>query len=580
MALCCALIMCGCAGETDKTPETTSPVESVETTAEVTTTAVLETTPVETTTAEPEVVSFEETQKAVWFSKSEGFYSEDLDIELKVNGAQGVIRYTLDGSEPTETSEEYTGKITLLAANRTNPNCYLVRAKVFYSDGSSSEDVAHTYFVDVDVDERFTTYVFALWGDPDEIATLLENYSARGRESEKEIYVAAFDDKGNWEFSQFCGVRVYGGASRESSIKSLKLFARKSYDSLNGKFKTDMFGTLDEEGKVIDKYDKLVLRNAGNDFQFAYIRDELNQVLAMKAGYTDYEGVIPVVGYLNGSYYGFYWLHENYCDEYFQQKYGKADGEFVVIEGNDQWKFDKFMTEDEEPYYNEFNEMYQDITARDLTDDAVYAELKEKLDVENYLDYFAFNIYFCNADWPNNNMKCYRYYAPEGSEYGEGVYDGRWRFLLHDMDYSYGMYDQTKVMANYDNLKRIMNASHEKYAPLFTLLMQREDCRMYFADKLVELMNGVFTYQSIIGTLEEMSELRATEMAYYYQYLEGLRNQGDASIWTRSSHLQNYYDQIKAFATSRPAYMIKFMEADLGVTIVDDNGTFKIELGE
>ena len=71
-----------------------------------------------------------------------------------------------------------------------------------------------------------------------------------------------------------------------------------------------------------------------------------------------------------------------------------ADGEFVVIEGNDQWKFDKFMTEDEEPYYNEFNEMYQDITAGDLTDDEVYAELKEKLDVENYLDYFAFNIYF------------------------------------------------------------------------------------------------------------------------------------------------------------------------------------------
>jgi hypothetical protein len=356
----------------------------------------------------------------------------------------------------------------------------------------------------------------------------------------------------------------------------MKLFARKSYDPDHGKFKLNIFGTLDADGDEINKYDKLVLRNAGNDFQFAYMRDELAQTLAKAAGFSDYEAVVPAVGYLNGSYYGFYWLHESYCDDYFKEKYGDAPGEFVMTSGSEQQKWDS--NDDEGAYKDEYQRLYDKIKALDLTQDENYAQVTAAIDVENYLDYYAFNLYLSNKDWPQNNYKCYRYEAAEGEAYGTGVFDGRWRYLLHDVDYTFGLYDQKETKANYDTLKQVMDESSDRYAPLFTALMEREDCRTYFAKKMLEYMNGALSTAGILETLDDLCSQRDEELTYYYQYLEGLRNNGDDSIWTRSSHLQGYVQQIRDFAASRPAYMAKFLQEDLSVTVTKtDDGQYVLE---
>ena len=49
-----------------------------------------------------------------------------------------------------------------------------------------------------------------------------------------------------------------------------------------------------------------------------------------------------------------------------------------------------------------------------MTDDAVYKKLCEVIDVENYISYYALQIFIGNEDWPHNNYKVYRYYAAEG----------------------------------------------------------------------------------------------------------------------------------------------------------------------
>ena len=90
------------------------------------------------------------------------------------------------------------------------------------------------------------------------------------------------------------------------------------------------------------------------------------------------------------------------------------------------------------------------------------------MDVESYLDFFAWNIALNNWDWPNNNFKCFKYVPAEGESAGTGVYDGRWRFLPHDMDYTYGIYDQAKANESYNTLKVILDEDDERYSPLFT----------------------------------------------------------------------------------------------------------------
>ena len=58
---------------------------------------------------------------------------------------------------------------------------------------------------------------------------------------------------------------------------------------------------------------------------------------------------------------------------------------------------------------DEYNTKYDAFVNSDLTDDAEYAKLCDFMDVEDYLDYYAWNITINNWDWPNNNYKVFRY---------------------------------------------------------------------------------------------------------------------------------------------------------------------------
>ncbi len=505
------------------------------------------------------------------FSLEDTFYPCAIKVDL-LTATEAEIYYTLDGSEPDKNAILFEKSIEFECEKTDFPTANVVKAKAYYADGTESAVSVHTYFCSKGVDERFSTAIFSITADP----TVLtegpdgifygENYEMRGDESEREVHVQAWDKSGTEIISQYCGIRIYGGASRESSIKSIKLIARKKYASGTGKFKTDIFGTpvADESGEIIAKYKKLVLRNSGNDFQFAYIRDELNQNLAMQAGFSDYEGVVPAVCYLNGEYYGFFWLHENYCDDFFKEKYPNENalGEFEILEGTDK---EKYGDEDggKQAYADEFNTLYNQFSSADLTNDADYAALCELVDVENYLDYFAFNIYINNKDWPQNNFKCYRYYPAENELLGEGVYDGRWRFLLHDLDYSYGMYEQPEVMANYNNISQILNPNSERYAPLFAALMNRQDCRDYFSAKINELATGVLSNENINDTLSKMNSSRYFEQQYYYKHIANLRDAGYGDMWSHAEHYNGYVQLIKDFAASRANYILQYTEEAL-----------------
>lgn len=501
------------------------------------------------------------------FSLENSFYSAAIFVELKTKD-DAVIYYSMDGSEPDRTDILYDPEegIYIQAERSDFPTARTIKARAYYPDGSESAVAAHTYFSAENIEERFTTPVFVISGEssvltdgPDGIF-YGENYHNRGDSTEREVFIESWDADGNRMFAQYSGIRIYGGASRASSIKSMKLYARKSYSSGKGKFDMNIFQTPVEDGSgaVVEEYDKLVLRNCGNDFQFGFIRDEMCQRLAMQAGFTDYEAVVPAVAYLNGKYYGFFWLHESYCDDYFKNKYPNKDakGEFVIAEGNEQYK-NEDEDDGKEEFYAEYNRIYNIFSKADLTDDAVCGQLAQFIDIQNYLDYFAFNIYINNNDWPQNNYKCYRYVPVENEKY-EGVYDGRWRYLLHDTDFSFHIYESREVAAKYNNIKKILDPSSNRYAPLFAALMHRADCRDYFMNKLTELSEGVMSCENVTQTLYAMHTERCNEMDFLYVHMDALRKAGDDSFWTSSHTMSQNMDLIRAFARDRDEYILDY----------------------
>ncbi|MBP3578882.1 MAG: CotH kinase family protein [Lachnospiraceae bacterium] len=564
---------------TDKAPVSIIPTEvlpEVQEPDKVATPVLTETpTPTVTLTPTPTVTPTpRQTEGEVSFSEAGYFFSDSVQIELSmVRDKEGYITYTMDGTEPAEESTRYETPLLLEGTEEASPRVYSIRAKAWYDDGTCSDTYVHTYFVGQQVEERYTTVVFSINGNPEELTEgpdgILygENYEKRGRNSERVVSVEAITAEGELLFAQFAGARVFGGTSREHPVKSLKLFARKEYQAGKGTFETTMFGSTTLDGtKRIEKYDKLVLRNGGDDFQRGFLRDELAHRLAEKAGFDAYEAVIPAVGYINGEYYGFYWMHESYCDKYFQYRNGKSDGEYIVLEGSDRYKSIS-SDEAEAAAAKEYNRQYKKFAAADLTEDAVYAEVCAWIDVENYLDYMAFNMYISNYDWPQGNYRCFRYYAAEGEEYGIGEKDGRWRFLMHDADVGFATYsDSADRGASRNDIKAVFTSSNDHYSALLTALVKREDCKQYFIDKMLEYRDGVLSYESVCETLDAMCAERDAELAYYFEYLKEL-NKTTGGIYAKSSTTERHIEKIKEFAKLRGDYVTKYLEDYFGVEL-------------
>jgi hypothetical protein len=72
------------------------------------------------------------------FSKEGGIYTNAVSVALKAKAAKAIIRYTLDGSEPTETSPAYAAPITI-------KNTTLLRAACFEAGLAPSMSVSHGY---------------------------------------------------------------------------------------------------------------------------------------------------------------------------------------------------------------------------------------------------------------------------------------------------------------------------------------------------------------------------------------------------------------------------------------------------
>lgn len=531
------------------------------------------------------------------FSEEGYFFSKDLSLGI-ISKRPGKIYYTTDGSEPNQESKLYKKPIKLKAYDTVMATS--VKAKAYFEDGTESETIVHTYFVGENVKSRYDTLIFSVTTDPYnlydyEYGIFVEgklrddwikanpydkiepddpaNFNMRGRKSEREVFLEILEPDGTMVAAQNAGIRTYGGWSRANPQKSIKIFARKEYGKKNIRYeffpqKTAANGS----GKVQDTFKQLVLRNCGNDNGFAFIRDEILQTLAGQAGYQDYEAVRPAAMYVNGEYRGFFWLHEVYCDDYFEENYGEYQGEFEILEGGDAYKK---VDEDGEnaKRVDEYQKMYDTYANLDLTDDQNFNELCELIDVQNYLEYFAFQTYIGNWDWPHNNFKCYRYYAADNESYREAPFDGKWRYLLHDLDFSTGIYEPERTGPLLNTIEEYVgkNGETRETCPLFGQLMRRSDCREIFIRKTTDLVNGVFAPDYFNRELDAMHGIRKNELSHIY-------GKGLLAEWVQPNQLNYMMGNLKDYIRQRGDHILTFYQSyfELGdlytLTVLPEEG--------
>ncbi len=509
----------------------------------------------------------------VSFSKKKTFYGENIDIELKANDENAVIYYTTDGNDPTVDSKKYTKPISISA--RTKINATTIKA-IAVTPEETSDICLKSYIVGKNVEERFDdeTLVFVLSTDEynlydyyygvategykrDEYLNSDEykggeveynapaNWFIGGRESERDMYVEVYTSDGEQLISQAAGGRVVGGVSRAVDQKSWRLIARNMYSDGNGKFKYAFFsGATDAYGNLLTRYDRITLRNNANDREFASIRDEVSMTLSSQAGFPDTQNVRPAAVFLNSEYYGFSWLHEAYSNDYLANNYGGNKDNFRIVGAKE-----KEVEGDDEQCVNDWNYLLE-VAQRGLTNLNNFNEFKELVDIDNLIMYYAIQIYIDNKDWPGNNFKAWRYYPSEGEAVTSEYLDGKWRFLLFDAEYAWGLYGN----GYRDNtLSNVLTGNHmQGDSILLKAVLERTDMQEKFANTICDLIGGSFSYENALEVIDNLIDISDTECMY------ALEN-GYTSTWANKGTFEDSRQQIREFAEKRPTIMFNAM---------------------
>lgn len=506
-------------------------------------------------------------EEQMTFSCDSGFYDKRIILKLKAR-EQGEVLYTLDGSAPVRGNDHamvYDARQGIVLECLPQEQVYTVKAAVYSEENKSTEICTRTYVTGMNVQKRYEIPVLSISGDPSSLfgeTGLLtgENRFLRGREYEREVQVTLFDRQGVEAFSQNCGLRIYGSSSRQRNQPSFRLYARSEYDddkAFQYYFFDDDYSTNHAR---IFKYKRLILRNSGNDNGYAYLRNELANRLSGEAGFPDVQHSSPVCVYVNGEYFGVYWFVNNYDDWYFEEKYGKYSGKMVVLEGQTSGLYEQ-EDEDEatERIRREYNAFYEAASLTDLNVDENWDELNQIVDVENFLQYMALFNYTCAYDYMVNNFRVYRYYSPENDYQNGTVFDGRYRFLLFDLDKSLG-FSPVDGTGGYDvdELRTVSCLTDtSEFTSLFRNILRRPEGREIYTSFYLSLANYYFAPEKSVNVMEKMHESHADELRYLYNETTLLEGNYNTPENVDYNHVLNEIDIIANFLKTRPAYAVQ-----------------------
>ena len=490
----------------------------------------------------------------VAFSQPSGFYDDAFMLEMTGDG--NPIYYTLDCTDPDADSTLYTGPILIEDASPkengysavTDTSAYydkallkqngvrqtlkyripkapvdkatVVRAVSIDASGNASPVSTAVYFVGygektgyagVNVmtivtdpanlfDDEKGIYVLGAkfreslkdgivqyTGEPG-VFSWPANYRQRGREWEREAVVHCFDANGEPVFSGPCGIRVQGRATRSHMPKNLNIYARKEY----GCPAFDTGALFDREYRL----NRLNLYNGANDLM---LRDYMIHAMSDDADVADQE-FCPCALFLDGEYWGVYWLCTRFKPDYLNQVYGVKKDNIVSIKMG---KVEIGQDEDLKLY----EDMVSFIADNDMRSPEAYARAGELIDLQACIDYYAIEVYVASTDWPTNNFALWRSRHEASNAYS----DGRWRWMLFDLDHT------TRVAnAEEDTLRRACNLD-----ALLASLMQNEDFSRRFSEKLVQLARENFAPERTDAFIDAYESDMAEAIEKKYQRFYG-----------------------------------------------------------
>lgn len=500
----------------------------------------------------------------VLFSARGGFYDDAFALELFNYYPQNHIRYTVNGNRPTAQSSLYDEPLMLDERNYSKSDiftivncpsneffavnsvehCIVIRAAVFNDAGQCiSQVVTNSYFIKALGCDTHGLPVISICADSLDLFDYHRgifvpgalcsptmplwtgNYFGKGMAWERLCNVE-FYEQDNRGINQQAGLRTHGGASRRYQQKGMKLFAREEYGKK--RFKHTFFS--DTPIGNIKHFNLKPFR--GSNWLQTGLNDAFSHRVARSLD-IDVLGTRAVTVFLNGEYWGIYYMEEATDGRYLEDHYDVNPDSCNII---------KNWTTLDEGDDTEWRNLYDWMESADLSRAEDYNYLCSKIDLHNFIDYMVFELYSANVDWPANNVRCWQ------------TGNRKWRWMFFDGDGCF--FREWDVFANIVDTSNNLGPSNAASTLFYRRLLKNEDFVTKLRSRFETLMSSRLTYDHtgpVLATLSASINDEIPNQSFRFRF------PSNTLVWT------DHLDRIETFLQERNQILIAQIDAFLSV---------------
>lgn len=422
-----------------------------------------------------------------------GSYDGAQTVALECDTPNAKIYYTLDGTEPTTSSSQYSGPVTV---SKTG----MIRARAYRDGFLPSVIKTATYFVG----EKHTLPLLSIVTNPDYLwneqtgiymlgpnPVLVEgstshyevaNYLERGKESERPASFEVFDENGQAVFSQNVGIRIAGGYSRDNKQKAFAIMARSKFGG--GSLPYAFF-----DNRPFTEYQSLVLRQGGQDQTIGKIKELVTLSLVQDKGFNFLtQAWKPYVLYLNGEYWGVYFMMEKRNENFIAQHENFSNPDNINV----MWSTSRLIQGDASGY----KALMTYIESHDMSVKENYEHVAAQVDTDSFMDLMINQIWVANSDYAN-------------IQYYQLLPDGKWKQIYYDFCWTFGSSEFPN--GDHPTLAKRMDST-KAGSTLFNGLLKYKPWRDAFIERFAWALKEVYAPSRVIETIDTIAEMVRSEM--------------------------------------------------------------------
>ncbi len=472
--------------------------------------------------------------QSVLISPESGFFSDSVLVEVDFNDDSLSVYYTTDGSVPDTSDTTYLTSLTI-------KNSQTIRWVAYTAEHQDTMYFSRSYFVN----EGTELPVLSLITDPDNLFSNERGIYVEGTNgisgycrdtpknwnqySERPATLEFFEKNRTEGFKVNAGIKIGGGCTRLYDQKSLDIYFRGEYGT--NKLEYQVF-----EDKQITTFDRLALRSGGQDWYRAIVRNAATQAMVRDRMDLGYQAFKPVTVFINGEYWGIHILREKQNEDFIESNYGYNENELDILTQNASVK---------EGSAEHYNAMLDYMQQNDLSLDEHYEWVTNQMDIDQYIDYQIAQIYWANGDWPANNIIFWRPQTP----------DGKWKWLLYDVDMSMGSH--SRGLYNTNILKKLTTTTNTPYESpawatfLFRNLLKSQKFSNKFIQRYSMHMHTTFQPDRMKSFIDSTAALIESEIPTHTNRWQKSTRLGSGMNWEKHLDIIRYFiDQRSTFARS------------------------------